>query len=120
MCADGLVMADVRGPAEALRVLLLQLVEHAAVSQGMAVALEAIMATDSPVFGDGRTSMETTLGSLLRAGAADTDGSLQPDIGGGAVLRALGGICGPKTDPDWYTDGRRVAALLFDGLTHRA
>lgn len=112
MCADGLVMADVRGPAEALRVLLLQLVEHAAVSQGMA--------TDSPVFGDGRTSMETTLGSLLRAGAADTDGSLQSDIGGGAVLRALGGICGPKTDPDWYTDGRRVAALLFDGLTHRA
>ncbi len=114
LCAAPAELLDRHDPAEALRRFLLLLVEHAAVSKGMAVALESIMATDSPVFDDARTRMAQALDRLLETGAAN--GTIRGDVGGRTVLRALGGICGMHATQGWQDEAVRITALLFDGL----
>ncbi|MBB4682594.1 TetR/AcrR family transcriptional regulator [Amycolatopsis jiangsuensis] len=118
LCAAGLAKAGEHGPAEALRLFLLDLVDHAAASRGLAVIFEAIMATASPVFDEARAAMESTMSELLTAGA--TNGALRGDISGRALLRALSSICGVQATPEWYDDSRRIAGLLHDGLTASA
>ncbi|WP_432832682.1 TetR/AcrR family transcriptional regulator [Dactylosporangium sp. CA-092794] len=114
LCAAPADLLDRHAPDEALRRFLLLLVEHAAVSKGMAVALESIMATDSPVFDDARTQMAHTLDRLLRAGAAA--GTIRGDVGGRTMLRALGGVCGMRATDGWKDEAVRITAILFDGL----
>src|SRR6185437_15955949 len=70
LCAAPAGLLARYAPDEALRRFLLLLVDHAAVGKGMAVALECIMATDSPVFDDARAQMAQALDELLKAGAA--------------------------------------------------
>ncbi|GAA3560842.1 TetR/AcrR family transcriptional regulator [Amycolatopsis ultiminotia] len=118
LCAAGLARAEQHGPAEALRLFLLELVDHAAESRGMAVTFEAIMATESRVFDDVREAMESTISALLQAGSAE--GPLRSDISGRALLRALSAICGTAATPEWYDESRRIAGLLYDGLTASA
>ncbi|NJP96020.1 helix-turn-helix transcriptional regulator [Nonomuraea sp. FMUSA5-5] len=55
LCAAPGDLLNRHAPEEALRRFLPLLVDHAAVGKGMSVALESIMATDSPVFDDART-----------------------------------------------------------------
>ncbi|GAA5114497.1 TetR/AcrR family transcriptional regulator [Pseudonocardia adelaidensis] len=113
LCAAPAELLARHGPDEALRRFLLLLVEHAAVGRGMAAALESIMATDSPIFEDARAGMARALDQLLDAGAAA--GTIRGDIGGRTVLRALGGICGMRTE-GWQDEAVRITAIFFDGL----
>ncbi|GGP53583.1 TetR/AcrR family transcriptional regulator [Saccharothrix coeruleofusca] len=105
-------------PEEALRRFLLLLVDHAAVGKGMSVALESIMATDSPVFDDARTRMGDALTRLLDAGSAA--GTIRGDVTGPTLLRALGGICAMRVTEGWLDEARQITALLLDGLRHGA
>ncbi|BCJ56056.1 TetR family transcriptional regulator [Actinoplanes sp. NBRC 14428] len=114
LCAAPAELLDRHAPDEALRRFLLLLVEHAAESKGMAVALETIAATDSPVFGDARTRMAEALDRLLEAGVAA--GTIRGDVGGRTLLRALGGICGMHATDGWKDEAVRITAILFDGL----
>ncbi|MFI2364918.1 TetR/AcrR family transcriptional regulator [Promicromonospora sp. NPDC019610] len=114
LCSAPAALLDQYAPDEALRRFLLLLVEHAAVGKGMAVALEAIMATDSPVFGDARARMAQALDRLLAAGAAA--GAVRGDVEGRTLLRALGGICGMRATDGWQDEAVRITGLLFDGL----
>lgn len=114
LCAAPAELLDRHAPDEALRRFLLLLVEHAAVGKGMGVALEAIMATDSPVFGDARARMAQSLDRLLAAGAAT--GAVRGDVNGRTLLRALGGICGMRATDGWQDEAVRITGLLFDGL----
>lgn len=118
LCAGGAALLEDHPPEQAVRMFLLQLVDHAAVSKGMAVALEAIMATRSPVFDDARSRMTQTLDALLAAGVSA--GSLRDDINGRTLMLGLSGVCGPKDAPDWFEDGRQVVGLLADGLLVRS
>jgi AcrR family transcriptional regulator len=118
LCAAPAQLLDRHGPDESLRLFLLLLVDHAAVGKGMAVALESIMATDSPVFDDARTRMANALTRLLDAGAAA--GTLRSGVTGPTLLRALGGICGMRATEGWLDEARQITALLFDGLRHGA
>ncbi len=90
------------------------LVDHAAVGKGMAVALESIMATDSPVFDNARTQMANALTQLLDAGT--TAGTIRDGVTGATLLRALGGICGMHATEGWQSEARQITAILFDGL----
>ncbi len=118
LCAGGAALLEDHPPEQAVRMFLLQLVDHAAVSKGMAVALEAIMATRSPVFDDARSRMTQTLDALLGAGVSA--GSVRDDINGRTLMLGLSGVCGgPKDAPDWLEDGRQVVGLLADGLLVR-
>jgi len=114
LCAAPAELLDRHAPEEALRRFLLLLVEHAAVGKGMAVALESIMATDSPVFDDARTRMAQSLDQLLEAGAASA--TVRDDVGGRTLLRALGGICGMRATEGWRDEAVRITEILFDGL----
>ncbi len=105
-------------PDEALRRFLLLLVDHAAVGKGMSVALESIMATNSPVFDDARTRMGDALTRLLDAGSAA--GTVRGDVTGPTLLRALGGICAMRATEGWLDEARQITGLLLDGLRHGA
>ncbi|MGV9298638.1 TetR/AcrR family transcriptional regulator [Amycolatopsis sp. NPDC003676] len=118
LCALPSQLLEQYAPDEALRYFLLGLVDHAAVGKGMAVALESIMATDSPVFEDARAQMAGALDELLDAGAAA--GALRADIGGRTVLRALGGICGMRVAEGWKDEAVRITEVLLDGLRYGA
>ncbi|GAA3737113.1 helix-turn-helix domain-containing protein [Streptomyces tremellae] len=114
LCAAPGELLDHHAPDEALRRFLLLLVDHAAVGKGMAVALESITATDSPVFDNARAQMANTLTRLLDAGARA--GTLRDDVTGPTLLRALGGICAMRATEGWQAEARQIAALLHDGL----
>ncbi|MFI7382784.1 TetR/AcrR family transcriptional regulator [Streptomyces sp. NPDC049813] len=114
--ADGLL--DRFAPLDALRRFLLLLVDHSAVGKGMSVALESIMATDSPVFDDARTRMADALTRLLDAGSAA--GTVRGDVTGATLLRALGGVCTLRATEGWIDEARQIAGLLLDGLRHGA
>ncbi|MFD0536286.1 TetR/AcrR family transcriptional regulator [Actinomadura luteofluorescens] len=118
LCAAPVELLDRHAPDEALRRFLLLLVDHAAVGKGMSVALESIMATDSPVFGTARTQMANALDRLLAAGAEA--GAVRGDVTGSTLLRALGGICGMRATEGWQVEARQITTLLFDGLRHGA
>ena len=114
LCAAPAELLDRHAPDEALRRFLLLLVEHAAVGKGMAIALESIMATDSPIFDDARTQMAQALDQLLKAGTAA--GTIRGGVSGRTLLRALGGICGMHATEGWQDEAVRITAILFDGL----
>lgn len=114
--ASGRLLAE-HAPDEALRLFLLLLVEHSAVSKGMGEALESITATDSPVFDDTREEMARALDDLLAAGVAA--GLIRAGLSGRVVLRALGGICGMRAK-GWQEDAVRICAILHDGMRYGA
>jgi len=116
LCAAPEQLLEHHAPAEALRRFLLLLVDHAAVGKGMSVALESIMASDSPVFGVARTRMGEALTRLLDAGA--TAGTVRGDVTGPTLLRALGGICAMRVSDGWLDEARQITNLLLDGLRH--
>lgn len=118
LCAAPAELLDRHAPDEALRRFLLLLVDHAAVGKGMSIALESIMATDSPVFETARTRMANALAHLLDAGTAA--GTVRGDVTGSTLLRALGGICGMRATEGWLVEAQQITALLFDGLRHGA
>ncbi|MER6694489.1 TetR/AcrR family transcriptional regulator [Streptomyces minutiscleroticus] len=118
LCAAPGDLLNQYAPEEALRRFLLLLVDHAAVGKGMSVALENIMATDSPVFDDARTRMADALSLLLDAGNAA--GTVRGDVTGPTLLRALGGICAMRVSEGWLDEARQITSLLLDGLRHKA
>ncbi|MCL7366781.1 TetR/AcrR family transcriptional regulator [Streptomyces sp. ESR1.13] len=118
LCAAPVDLMNEHAPDEALRRFLLLLVDHAAVGKGMSVALESIMATNSPVFDDARTRMGDALTRLLDAGSAA--GTVRGDVTGPTLLRALGGICAMRATEGWLDEARQITGLLLDGLRHGA
>ncbi|MFD5751649.1 TetR/AcrR family transcriptional regulator [Streptomyces sp. NPDC127033] len=114
LCAAPAQLLGRYAPHEALRRFLLMLVDHAAVGKGMAVALESIMATDSPVFDNARAQMGNALTELLDAGT--TAGTVRGGVTGPTLLRALGGICHLRATEGWQDEARQITTLLFDGL----
>ncbi|WP_031184848.1 TetR/AcrR family transcriptional regulator [Streptomyces sp. NRRL F-5635] len=118
LCAAPIDLMNEHAPDEALRRFLLLLVDHAAVGKGMSVALESIMATNSPVFDDARARMGDALTRLLDAGSAA--GTVRGDVTGPTLLRALGGICAMRATEGWLDEARQITGLLLDGLRHGA
>ncbi|MFJ9423921.1 TetR/AcrR family transcriptional regulator [Streptomyces sp. NPDC101249] len=116
LCAAPEQLLDHHAPEEALRRFLFLLVDHAAVGKGMSVALESIMASDSPVFDDARIRMGGALTRLLDAGSAA--GSVRSDVTGPTLLRALGAVCAMRVSDGWLDEARQITNLLLDGLRH--
>ncbi|MFI2641816.1 TetR/AcrR family transcriptional regulator [Streptomyces sp. NPDC018610] len=118
LCAAPARLLVRHAPDEALRRFLLLLVERAAMGRGMAVALESVMATDSPPYDDVRARMVRAFDRLLEAGEAA--GTVRGGVGGRTLLRAMGGICGMHAMEGWQEEAVRITALLLDGLRHGA
>jgi AcrR family transcriptional regulator len=116
LCSAGGVLLAAHAPDEALRRFLLLLVDHAGVGKGMGVALESIMATESPVFEDARAQMSAALDELLAAGVVAR--TVRGDVSGRTLLRALGGICGMRATAGWRDEAAKITQILFDGLRY--
>jgi AcrR family transcriptional regulator len=114
LCAAAGQFLEQNPADEALRLFLLLLVEHAAVGRGMAVALETIMITDSPIFDVSRERMAAALDELIGAGTAA--GTIRDGVGGRTLMRALGGICAMRTTESWQDEAVLITQILFDGL----
>ncbi|WP_240813058.1 TetR/AcrR family transcriptional regulator [Streptomyces sp. DASNCL29] len=101
-------------PYDALRAFLRQLIAHSAASQGMAVALEAVLNTGSPVFTQTRAEMIDAIATIMTAAA--TAGEIRTDVTPETVFQAMGGICTGHDRPGWEDGAQSVARLLLDGL----
>lgn len=116
LCAMAPNLLATLPPHEALRAFLEQLISHSAASRGMAVALETLMNTGSPVFARARTDMVEGIASLMTAAAQA--GTIRADIAPETLFRAMGGICTSHDQPDWEAEAHAVVHLLLDGLRH--
>jgi len=98
-----------------LHALLIGLVRYSTRSKGLAAALEAVMATASPVFDEARRRMEETLDDLLARSVAA--GTVRADVAGHTVLRALGRVCSPRAGE---VELLQIAELFFGGPRYGA
>lgn len=94
-------------PDEGLRRFLLLLVEHAAVGKRMAVELENIMATDSPIFDDARTQSWRADHLILqpRIAVSAVQGRRCAEPAGGSLRVPTGG--NPRHRPEGSASARQ-------------
>jgi AcrR family transcriptional regulator len=116
LCATVPHLLDTLAPHEALRTFLQQLIAHSAASSGMAVALETVMNTGSPVFAQARAHMTDAIAAIMTAGV--NAGEIRADVTPETLFRAMGGVCTSHGQPDWEANAQAVVALLLDGLRH--
>lgn len=117
-CADAAAqLASEHPPVEALALWMQRFVDFLSAKRGLAAALhsgdpayEAL-----PAYFDER--MRPALKSLLDAAAAS--GEIRPDVDADELLRAVPRLATPGSDGD-PEPGRRMVALLVDGLRYRA
>jgi AcrR family transcriptional regulator len=100
---------------EALTTFLRGFMTHLHANQGLGRTLTALMATRTGTLAEGTRELGQAFADLLTAGAAD--GTLRDDIGAGAVLMALHGICATYDDPTSHPDADDLITLILDGLS---
>lgn len=106
-------------PAErALATFLRGLVSYLDTHRGLARTLAALMATRSGAMVEGGQALGQVITDLLTA--AVEDGAIRDDVGVGAVMMALQGICAAYDHPGCQTDADGVITLVLDGLRHTA
>ncbi|MEE4596018.1 helix-turn-helix domain-containing protein [Streptomyces sp. DSM 41524] len=118
LCGTAAHLLGTLAPDEALYEFLQRLIGHAAASRGMAVALETVLTSGSPVFARARSQMVDAVASLITATAAT--GAIREDVAPETVFRAMGGVCASHHQPEWEAGARAVVDLLFDGLRYGA
>lgn len=103
-------------PAEqALTTFLHGFVDHLHTQRGLARTLATLMTTGSGALAEGDQAVGRAVADLLAA--AVEDGAIRDDVGAGAVMMALCGICaGHHDDPGWRADAESVVTLVLDGL----
>ena len=103
---------------QALATFLRGLVSHLHAHRGLARTLATLMATRSGALAEGGQALGQAVTDLLAA--AVQDGTIRDDIGVGAVMMALQGICTAYDHPGCQTDADGVITLVLDGLRRTA
>jgi AcrR family transcriptional regulator len=98
---------------EALETFLRGFVDHLHTHEGLARTLAALMVTREGALAEGTQALGRAVADLLAAGAAA--GTIRDDIGAGAVMMALHGVCAAY-DPSDRPDADAVITLVLDGL----
>jgi AcrR family transcriptional regulator len=101
-------------PFDALAAFLRGFVTHLEANQGLARTLAGLMATRTGALAEGGQALGEALAGLLTAAAED--GAIRDDVGVGAVMMALQGICAAVDHPGCRTDAGGVITLVLDGL----
>ncbi len=104
-------------PEQALAEWLRLFVRHVATKRGMLSVLKPMLSSNTSFSEQTRGRATAAATKLLNAGVAA--GTVRPDIDGGDLLRAVGGIC-MSTDQERSEASERLVDLLFDGLRHGA
>jgi AcrR family transcriptional regulator len=103
---------------EALESFLRGFVNHVDSHEGLARTLATLMATRSGALAEGAQALGQVIADLLAAAAAI--GTIRDDVGAGAVMMALHGICAAYDQPTYRTDADDVITLVLAGLRRAA
>ena len=114
MCDRGRTLRATLPAAEALAAFLRGVVAHLHRHQGLAQTLATLMTAQPDALADGGRELEQVITDLLAAGVAD--GTLRPDVGAGAVLMVLQGICSACGHPSSRGDADGAVTVVLDGL----
>ena len=105
--------------AEALAAFLHGFVDHLHTHQGLARTLATLMAGRSDTLADGGRELDRAIADLLAAGVEE--GTIRDDVGAGAVMMVLQGICTACGDQlGARDDADGAVTLVLDGLRRRA
>ncbi|MFG1925057.1 TetR/AcrR family transcriptional regulator [Cryptosporangium sp. NPDC048952] len=99
---------------EVLESFLRGLVSHLDAHEGLARSLVTLMATRTGALAEGAQALGQVVDDLLAA--AVRAGAIRDDIGVGAVMMALQGICAAYDHPTYRADADGVITLVLDGL----
>jgi AcrR family transcriptional regulator len=114
ICAHGRELQATLPAAEALAVFLRGFVDHLHAHQGLARTLAALLATQAGTLAEGGRELGRVIAGLLAAGVEE--GTVRDDVGAGAVMMALQGICTAYDQPDSRADADGTVTLVLDGL----
>jgi AcrR family transcriptional regulator len=103
---------------EALEPFLRGFVEHLYSHEGLARTLAALMTARSGALAEGTQALGQAIADLLAAGAQA--GTVRDDIGPGAVITAIQGICAADCSPATRTDADGLITLVLAGLRRTA
>lgn len=117
LCARGRELQATLPAAEALAAFLRGFVSHLHDHQGLARTLATLMTGRPDVLADGGRELDQVIRDLLAAGVAE--GTVRDDVGSGAVLMVLHGICTACGQPGTRDDADGALALVLDGLLRR-
>jgi AcrR family transcriptional regulator len=118
LCARARELRATLPAAEALATFLRGFVSHLHAHRGLARTLATLMATRPAALTEGGQALGQAIADLLTA--AVRDGAIRDDVGVGAVMMALQGICATYDHPGCQTDADGVITLVLDGLRHTA
>ncbi|TDB94662.1 TetR/AcrR family transcriptional regulator [Micromonospora fluostatini] len=102
---------------EALEAFLRGFVDHLHSHEGLARTLATLMATRSGALAEGGQALHQVVADLL---ADARTGTVRDDVGAGAVMMALHGICAAYDHPTHRDDADGVVTLLLAGLRRPA
>jgi AcrR family transcriptional regulator len=114
MCARGRELHAALPALEALAAFLHDFVNHLHTHQGLARTLATLMAGRPDALADGGRELDRVITDLLAAGVED--GSIREDVGTGAVMMLLHGICTAPDQPGSRADAEGAVTLVLDGL----
>jgi len=118
MCARARELRATLPAMEALAAFLHGFVHHLHTHQGLARTLATLMAARSDALADGGRELDRVIADLLAAGV--DEGSIRDDVGAGAVMMVLQGICAGCDRPGSRADADGAVTLMLDGLRRRA
>ncbi|GID28829.1 TetR/AcrR family transcriptional regulator [Paractinoplanes brasiliensis] len=114
MCARGREL-QARLPAdEALEAFLRGFVAHLRSNEGLARTLATLMAAGAGTPAEGAEALGRVIDDLLAA--AVSAGTVRADVGSGAVMMALHGICAAYDHTAGWADADGVMTLVLAGL----
>ncbi|GAA2615260.1 TetR/AcrR family transcriptional regulator [Paractinoplanes durhamensis] len=117
MCARAQELQATLPADEALAAFLRGFVTHLDTHRGLAQTLSTLTATRSEALTEGGQALGEAVAGLLNAAAEA--GAIRNDVGAGAVMMALHGICAAYDQPECLTDADGVITLVLDGLRRR-
>lgn len=118
MCARARELQATLPAVEALAAFLHGFVNHLHTHQGLARTLATLMATRSDALADGGRELDRVIADLLASGVEE--GTIRDDVGAGAVMMVLQGICTGCDQLGSRDDADGAVTLVLDGLRRRA
>jgi AcrR family transcriptional regulator len=117
MCAEARALKAKLTATEALTAFLRGFVVHLHTHQGLARTLATLMAARAGTLAEGGRELGQAIADLLAAGV--DEGGIRDDVGVGAVMMALQGLCASCGEPGSRADADGVVTLVIDGLRRR-
>ena len=118
MCARARELQAALPAVEALAAFLHGFVSHLHTHQGLARTLATLMAARSDALADGGRELDLVITDLLATGVEE--GTIRDDVGAGAVMMVLQGICTACDQLGSRADADGAVTLVLDGLRRRA